>query len=156
MAAAQKEHNYCLDFFKGVACVFVVFMHCEFPGKLGILVQSVSRFCVPFFFMVSGYFYFYNGEATKQEKINRTWHKIKHLGTIILAAVALYTAFAMCTRGGQLAVDRRQIAKFVLFNVPFIVAGQMWFLFALLYDYVLFGCIDLCGHQKAAHKLSRS
>lgn len=38
--------------------MFVVFMHCEFPGILGTAVQAVSRFCVPFFFMVSGYFCF--------------------------------------------------------------------------------------------------
>lgn len=51
-----KEYNYCLDYIKGIACIFVVLMHCEFPGILGIAVQAVSRFCVPLFFMVSGYF----------------------------------------------------------------------------------------------------
>lgn len=54
----QKQYNYCLDFIKGIACMFVVFMHCEFPGIFGTAVQAVSRFCVPFFFMVSGYFCF--------------------------------------------------------------------------------------------------
>lgn len=100
--AAKREHNYCLDCFKGIACIFVVFMHCEFPGKLGMLVQCISRFCVPFFFMVSGYFYFYNGEASKQEKINRAWKKIKHLGTIILAATALYIVFNFVQGGYSL------------------------------------------------------
>ena len=56
--ASQKQYNYCLDFIKGIACMFVVFMHCEFPGIMGTAVQAVSRFCVPFFFMVSGYFCF--------------------------------------------------------------------------------------------------
>ena len=54
----KKQYNYCLDFIKGIACIFVVFMHCEFPGILGTAVQAISRFCVPFFFMVSGYFCF--------------------------------------------------------------------------------------------------
>ena len=53
-----KKYNYCLDFIKGLACIFVVLMHCEFPGLLGTAVQAVSRFCVPLFFMVSGYFCF--------------------------------------------------------------------------------------------------
>ena len=53
---SQKQYNYCLDFIKGLACIFVVFMHCEFPGKTGTIVQAISRFCVPLFFMVSGYF----------------------------------------------------------------------------------------------------
>jgi hypothetical protein len=55
---AVKQYNYCLDCLKGIACIFVVFMHCEFPGMLGTAVQAISRFCVPFFFMVSGYFCF--------------------------------------------------------------------------------------------------
>lgn len=54
----KKQYNYCLDFIKGIACIFVVFMHCEFPGVIGTAVQAISRFCVPFFFMVSGYFCF--------------------------------------------------------------------------------------------------
>ena len=54
----QKQYNYCLDFIKGFACIFVVLMHCEFPGVTGVAVQAISRFCVPFFFMVSGYFCF--------------------------------------------------------------------------------------------------
>ena len=58
-----KQYNFCLDFIKGVACVFVVFMHCEFPGIMGIVVQAVSRFSVPLFFMVSGYFCFRSGGA---------------------------------------------------------------------------------------------
>lgn len=56
--AIQKQYNYNLDFIKGIACMFVVFMHCEFPGIMGTAVQAISRFCVPFFFMVSGYFCF--------------------------------------------------------------------------------------------------
>lgn len=52
----MKQYNYCLDFIKGIACICVVFMHCEFPGIMGIAVQAISRFCVPLFFMVSGYF----------------------------------------------------------------------------------------------------
>lgn len=54
----SKQYNYCLDFVKGLACIFVVLMHCEFPGLLGTAVQAISRFCVPLFFMVSGYFCF--------------------------------------------------------------------------------------------------
>lgn len=56
---SSKHYNPCLDFIKGIACICVIFMHCEFPGVVGIVVQAVSRFSVPLFFMVSGYFCFY-------------------------------------------------------------------------------------------------
>lgn len=72
--------NSSLDLVKGIACVFVVFMHCEFPGRLGILVQCVARFCVPFFFMVSGYFCY------REEGITDYRKKIRHIAVITLTA----------------------------------------------------------------------
>lgn len=99
-AVSKREYNYCLDFIKGIACICVVFMHCEFPGVLGTAFQCVSRFCVPFFFMVSGY-YCYNGEEnTTEEKTKRAIRKIKHLSEIILAAILIYSAFAIVRGGG--------------------------------------------------------
>lgn len=68
----KKQYNYCLDFIKGIACIFVVFMHCEFPGILGTAVQAISRFCVPFFFMISGYFCFRPLESNA-EKNGAAW-----------------------------------------------------------------------------------
>lgn len=56
----EKKYNYCLDFIKGIACICVVFLHCEFPGVLGIAVQTVTRWTMPFFFMISGYYSFYD------------------------------------------------------------------------------------------------
>lgn len=93
-AAENKEYNYCLDVLKGIACIFVVFMHCEFPGLLGTAVQCVSRFCVPFFFMVSGYYYFHDEQWSREEKRSYALRKIRHLGGIIPPAVCLYLAFA--------------------------------------------------------------
>ena len=136
-----KQYNYCLDFIKGIACICVVFMHCEFPGLLGTAVQAVSRFCVPLFFMVSGYFcYFISADP---EKINSNMaRKIKHVGKITLYACVAYILFDIV----QYFVFDKSVFYFskgvllnlLLFNRPFVVAGQYWFLFALLYDYILF------------------
>ena len=82
--AKHGGRNDCLDFLKGLACIFVVFMHCEFPGLLGVIVQCVSRFSVPLFFMVSGYFCFRADGSTNYLR------KIKHIALIILGAVIFY------------------------------------------------------------------
>lgn len=37
-SSKKINYNYCLDMLKGIACFCVVCMHCEFPGKLGIMV----------------------------------------------------------------------------------------------------------------------
>lgn len=39
----MKQYNYCLDFIKGLACIFVVLLHCDFPGATGVAIQDISR-----------------------------------------------------------------------------------------------------------------
>lgn len=53
----RGEHNNCLDFFKGIACLLIILVHVPFPGFFGEIIGALSRFAVPFFFMISGYFY---------------------------------------------------------------------------------------------------
>ncbi|ADL26314.1 acyltransferase family protein [Fibrobacter succinogenes subsp. succinogenes S85] len=139
-----KQYNYCLDFIKGIACICVVFMHCEFPGLLGTVVQAVSRFCVPLFFMVSGYFCYFI--SANPEKINSNMaRKIKHVGKITLYACVAYVLFDFVQYfvfgKSVFYFSKGALLNLLLFNQPFVVAGQYWFLFALLYDYVLFALV---------------
>ena len=131
-----KQYNPCLDFVKGLACICVVFMHCEFPGKAGVIVQAISRFCIPFFFMVSGYFCFYPGKY--DSTIIR--RKTTHITRIVLWASLFYVLFAFVSKSAYV-VTRYEIWAFGIFNQPFIIVGQLWFLFALLYDYYAIGII---------------
>ena len=38
----RPARNHCMDAVKGLACIAIVFMHCEFPGRLGTLVQHMK------------------------------------------------------------------------------------------------------------------
>ena len=87
------DRNYCMDFIKGIACICVVFMHCEFPGQVGVVIQTVSRFCVSFFFMVSGYYCFGNNTL-------RIKRKILHILKITTGASLLYLLFAVIQHVG--------------------------------------------------------
>ena len=141
MNPSRKHYNNCLDFIKGIACICVVFMHCEFPGIAGIIVQAISRFSVPFFFMVSGYFCFYpeisNGGGYNYSIIQR---KLTHILKIVSWSFLFYLFFAFVLKGTY-TLTRYDIWSFGVFNSPIIVVGQLWFLFALLYDYIAFGLI---------------
>lgn len=146
--ATTKQYNYCLDFLKGIACMFVVFMHCEFPGLTGTAVQAISRFCVPFFFMVSGYFCFKPLEDLEREgyeslKIKK---KVAHIGKITLWASLFYLAFVLLLQllfhNQNLTITWNDVVNWIVFNVPKVVAGQYWFLFALLYAYILYGILE--------------
>ena len=139
-SSMSSRHNHCFDFFKGVACVCVVFMHCEFPGVFGTAVQTMSRFCVPFFFMLSGYYSYYDNP----KKYN-AFKKISHIAKITLFASVFYLLVTLAlhlANGSQLTVSLRSIINWLVFNQPFLISGHLWFLFALLYDYVLFSLVN--------------
>lgn len=149
MTDTTKQYNYCLDFLKGIACMFVVFMHCEFPGITGIAVQAISRFCVPFFFMVSGYFCWKPLKVKGVSKIDnktRIIKKVIHIGKITLYASLFYLAFVLIQHlafhNQSLTITWKNIFNWVVFNVPKVVASQYWFLFALLYAYILYGVLE--------------
>ena len=147
----MKCYNSCLDFFKGIACFFVVFMHCEFPGITGTIVQAISRFCVPFFFMVSGYFCFYSNELEYNKSIIQ--RKVIHIGRIVLWASLFYVLIAFVLKGSYF-VRRYDLWAFVVFNRPFIIVSQLWFLFALLYDYIAYGLIWKANRIKLFYIIS--
>lgn len=140
----KGARNSALDLAKGIACICVVFMHCEFPGKLGILVQCVSRFCVPLFFMVSGYFCF--SEKGKSDYS----HKLRHIGRITLIAVLFYAIVTPIYAGLPQGLTVKKLLQWLLLNQPFYIASQLWFLFALLYDYLAFSLVDRYRLHKAA------
>lgn len=146
-----NQYNYCLDFIKGIACIFVVFMHCEFPGLLGTVVQAVSRFCVPFFFMVSGYFYFSPKTINKLERIR----KAKHLGIITFWSTLFYIIFAFVQHSFQtvnnINCTFKDVSAFLFCNQMWFVVSQMWFLFALLYVYVALVFINPEWYRKHCH-----
>lgn len=138
----NRQYNHCFDFIKGIACVCVVFMHCEFPGILGTAVQAVSRFCVPFFFMIAGYYSYY----CKGEGQYNACRKITHIAKITICATLfdLFVTVALCMIfGGQLSFPHtKNIVNWLVFNQPVLISGHLWFLFALLYDYILFSLAD--------------
>ena len=43
-----------LDCAKGIACIFVILIHCTFPSIVGEILRAIARFAVPLFFTVTG------------------------------------------------------------------------------------------------------
>ena len=169
MNTATKQYNYCIDFLKGIACIFVVFMHCEFPGLMGIAVQAVSRFCVPFFFMVSGYFCFNpllqqvdnQQSGILQNQITNSLvikKKVLHIAKIILYASLFYLAFVILQQlvfhDQDIRITRKSFFSWLVFNEPKVVAHQYWFLFSLLYAYVFYGILERFNLRRFAYVLA--
>ena len=62
----RRKENKKLYELKAICAYLVVLLHCNFPGKIGIIFEVLARIAVPCFFMISGYFsYPYNKEKIK-------------------------------------------------------------------------------------------
>lgn len=138
MPSKGNIRNYGLDFLKGLAACFVVFMHVRFPGFYGDHLSSLGRFAVPVFFMTSGYFAY---GATKE----KTLKSIKRTSVYLIVAylIALFSLFIISGFSfGRLwqLIDQKilnvnHFLRFV-FLADSRISGVAWFLWSLLLCYV--------------------
>ena len=162
MKNAVKNRNNCLDFIRGTACLFIIFIHRPFPGTFGFVISALARAGVAVFFIISGY-YTYNIDSSAA--FNRMWHKIKHAGVILLYALLYYLLWEAFIRwaGTGFSSTYDWIKNNVLnpytwyFALvwdrdPF--AGHLWYLFALLRCYLLFYVLLKFRLEKYSHIIS--
>lgn len=136
----KSSRNQTFDTIKGIACIAIVFMHCEFPGTFGSIVQCLTRWSVPFFFAVSG---FYCWNATARDCLQ----KAKRIFRITAAAAAFYIFFTLIQSlliGATIqsyfdqAFTIKGFLAWIVFNSPMLSNGHLWFLYALIYVYVFY------------------
>lgn len=133
--------NPVFDIEKAIAAYFVIFLHIRFPGITGTAVNTIARFAVPLFFMISGYFSWYpQGRDVK----DRFQGKLRHIGGLTVQASAFYLLwgilYAILEKKDPAAVLISQftwekIKNFLLFQyVPF--KWHLWFLPSLFLCYL--------------------
>lgn len=146
------KQNMTLELLKLFASYMVVFIHILFYGEFGVVINSLARFAVPLFFLISGFFSY---KITVQ-KIKK---RIKHIINLIVFAVILYTMFNVAgpiINGNMgeiisyfgLYFDFKTLLNLIIFNVP-VSSGHLWYLFAVLYVYLIF---LFCEHKKIREK----
>ena len=148
--------NKSLDAVKAIAACLVVCIHVSFPGQVGQIVKVFARCAVPFFFMVSGYFCYYeNGNAAVKIPL-----KIIHILKLLIVSVLFYFIWEYLMEiffEGDAAswikglTDIDHVREFVIYNSTSPVRAHLWFLPALIYCYVLDFFIEKCKLKKAAY-----
>ena len=150
---AKKQRNQYLNYWKGIACFGVVFVHTRFPlEQLDGILQTMFRFAVPLFFMVSGYFCYGEDRELVEKKLPS---KIKRIFWINFGGCFYYFVMQMAiavfgdSHGNSadvierfwLLFNRNKMVDWLVFNQdPFV--NIMWFTSALLYCYILFWIIN--------------
>jgi len=143
----SRRKNTTLELLKLFASYMVVFVHVSFPGTVGVSINALARFAVPFFFIVSG-FYSYRITPAQIRK------RIAHLFGLLVSTVVLYTCWAVLSfvlkhdlQGlSEYFLQYRNLEKLrdlILFNVP-VHDDHLWYILAALYVYILFYLSTLC------------
>lgn len=144
MNTHQKSaaRNLPMECCKMIAAVMVVFIHAQFPGAFGSLLIALSRFAVPMFFAISGYF---NYQAEPGRILRRMWHIVK----LNVGAVILYAVWTACTAGldsvsgmvSFLMPDAASLMRWMVLHAsPYALAEPMWFMTSLIICYGALWC----------------
>ncbi|MBR4829340.1 MAG: acyltransferase [Muribaculaceae bacterium] len=139
MPNQTKPRQYGLDFLKGIAACFVVFMHVKFPDQFGDYVARVGTFAVPVFFMTSGYF----ALNASRSKVLRS---LKRTAVYLLVAYLLNIVRIMVTMGFDMGsvfrffttevLAPQHLLKVLVFSQSKL-SGVAWFLISLMMCYAL-------------------
>lgn len=156
------KRNQMLNIIEAFATYFVVFIHVPFPGKFGEIITALARVTVPFYFCVSGYFFFRNNQNNLGKTIKR---KILRLAkTLIISEIVyfLYYLFLQMRHDGFsfTAITNLIKAEFFDYYVPDIINritvfapvfnGVTWFIATLIVVY----CIEYFITKYNFHTIS--
>ena len=136
----STQKNNTLELLKLFASYMVVFIHILFHGKMGVTIDALARFAVPFFFLVSGYCSY----QITTEKIKK---RIKNILTLFMLSAICCMSFEIIIllkydTDGLIALFNKfttlsTYLNLLVFNVP-VNSGHLWYLLAVLYVYVIF------------------
>lgn len=161
---SKKQQNYYLNFWKGIACFGVVFFHTRLPFyTLDGMIQSMFRFSIPLFFMVSGYFCYGEDSGLVEKKLPAKIKRIfwiNFVGCLYYFIMQLAIAILGDSHGSMadlierfhMMFNKKTMLEWFVFNQdPFV--HIMWFTSALMYCYLLFWVINHFGLNRACNVL---
>lgn len=140
-----------LDAYKGLACLFVVFIHCVFPGTMGTVIKGIARFAVPLFFMSAGYYCF----CKDLNVMGYALKKVKHVALLLIGGSVPWLAYEFimnCFVGNKISISEYLTKFFAVENFTDLLlwnnlsgflggGGVLWFVVALIYCYLGYGVI---------------
>lgn len=140
----NKNIIYSLNFLKFLAILSVIYIHWGiFPTVQykGLVIDALSRYAVPVFFLISGFFSYYDDNSIALYKYKARMVKLIKLliiGNILYFLFEFYTYYS-----GNLSMvilekfSLYRIFYYIIYDIsPF--GTHLWFLFALIYCYLLF------------------
>ena len=137
---SRNKRNETLALIKLFASYMVVFTHVMFYGAVGTVVDSLSRFAVPLFFLTAGFY-------SQPDNPEKTKKKIVRLSKLLAFASLTYIilgllSFLICGDVNTVieyvkgVCNLHTLLYLIVFNLP-VSSVHLWFLLALIYVYAL-------------------
>jgi len=132
----------CTGYLRFALMLFVCFWAFGCPEPSGV-VNSLSGFAIPAFFILSGYYVLCDD---REERMEKTVRKIKRtalcFGFVFLFYVALNIGLFILNHM-TVAITKRVIFNFVVLNLwPLPIGDNIWFIQAMLYAYIIIFIAD--------------
>lgn len=132
----------CTGYLRLILMIFVCFWAFGSPEPSGV-VNSLSGFAIPAFFILSGYYVLDNKRNVRMEK---TLRKIKRtaicFGFVFLFYVAINVVLIIL-HFESFTFSKRMLFEFLVLNVwPFNAGNNIWFIQAMLYAYIIIFIAD--------------
>ncbi len=153
---SKNSDNSFIYAIKFIACLFVITIHAPIDGVIGDVVFALSRFAVPFFFVISGRFLLVKRDGSYAESTQGirafTGKRLLALLKVTAIVYTTYLIYSLCfflPRGWTFSYwlhdkfNAFETRTFFLFNSgryiydESYVFDHLWYLFALIYVFVL-------------------
>lgn len=139
----EKQIIESVNTLKGLACIGVVLMHCNFPGLLGKVLLYFFKFSVPAFFMISGYFLFPSSNNQINNKLSKQIRKIAKLLFFCFVFYGILDFVFRCYTNDCISPKKWLFDVFNISLLPRKVIfgtffnGTLWYLYALIWSYIV-------------------
>ena len=135
------KRNGTIDIIRIIASFAVVLCHVPFPEPFTHGSMAVTRFAVPFFYMVSGWFLFTPGDSKDviEKRIKRTLLATVRMSVICAVLYCVINTVNCILKGRDMFywftswMSWDTLVNLVAFNYGQLIGSMMWYLFAYIY-----------------------
>ena len=118
--------NNTLNILKLICSIFVILIHVTFTDNINVIVKALSRFAVPFFLILSGYFA-YNSKTIEKNIIKIL--KITILSTLLFLVSDIIFYYIIFTK--------ETLKNFMLYDY-LKTSPHLWYLYTLIKTYIIY------------------
>lgn len=160
----MSRRNAIVDILRFLAAWSVVTLHYYFPGRIGFALIGIARFAVPFFYLVSGYFY---AKEDKNAQYKSTGRKVKHIAgyLIFVEGVSFASKLSRAIRAGYPLFEGVRIVvtdclqfyaaeSWRAYSLTPLFNYSAWFLVQLIAVYLLYALLTKLSLLRTARRIA--